>query len=217
MMVALEICVRLHAKTVAGRGRKSICGHEIARKSASKEKHLTANLRRILKREEKMISSMTVRPEKTRPDAQKTDDDWMVAALDVAAKNPQAPFGAVIVDANSATCLAAGVNDSRRDATAHGEMVALQNYFQFHARGTHENLVLYTTAEPCPMCASAAFWSGIKRIVYGVAIPWLVQHGWRQLPPRCADLLAPSVISVETASPEIVSRCEMLFMNAKQA
>ena len=31
-------------------------------------------------------------------------------------------------------------------------------------------LVLYTPAEPCPMCASVILWCGIPRVVYGTSI-----------------------------------------------
>ena len=37
--------------------------------------------------------------------------------------------------------------------------------------------VLYTTAEPCPMCSGAILWSGIPRIVLGTRIETLKGFG----------------------------------------
>jgi tRNA(adenine34) deaminase len=55
------------------------------------------------------------------------------------------------------------------DVTAHAEMQA------FTAASNHlgakylEECTLYVTLEPCVMCAGAAFWTQIGRIVYGAA------------------------------------------------
>ena len=52
-----------------------------------------------------------------------------------------------------------------------------------------KNLVLYTTAEPCPMCQAAVLWSGIQTVVYGPSIRSLQRLGWRQI-----DILAEEVV-----------------------
>jgi tRNA(adenine34) deaminase len=38
-------------------------------------------------------------------------------------------------------------------------------------------LVLYTTAESCPMCQAAILWSGIGTVVFGSSIRFLQQQG----------------------------------------
>jgi tRNA(adenine34) deaminase len=42
-------------------------------------------------------------------------------------------------------------------------------------------LALYTTAEPCPMCATAILWSGIPHLVYGTSIQTLNRMGFPPL------------------------------------
>jgi tRNA(Arg) A34 adenosine deaminase TadA len=52
-----------------------------------------------------------------------------------------------------------------------------------------KKLVLYTTAEPCPMCQGAILWTGIEMVVFGTSIRSLQKMGWRQI-----DISAEEVI-----------------------
>jgi tRNA(Arg) A34 adenosine deaminase TadA len=62
--------------------------------------------------------------------------------------------------------LAEGVNDSRRNPVLHGEIVCINAYVAAHGNVGWEDAVLYTTAEPCPMCMSALIWARIGGVVY---------------------------------------------------
>jgi len=48
--------------------------------------------------------------------------------------------------------------------------------------------VLYTTAEPCPVCQSAVEWAGIPWVVYGSSIPFLQGLGWWQIDIRAGEV-----------------------------
>lgn len=82
------------------------------------------------------------------------------------------PFGAVVVDEESGTLIAAGVNgvERLRSSLAHAEMAALAA--AEHRLGTYslaavpERCVLYTSCEPCAMCLGAILWSGVPRVVF---------------------------------------------------
>lgn len=54
-----------------------------------------------------------------------------------------------------------------RNPLAHAELKALQNAVVNYGPEL-AGCWLYTTQQPCPMCASAAVWSGVTRVVYGV-------------------------------------------------
>ncbi len=114
---------------------------------------------------------------------------YMRRAIELAAHVPDLPFGAVIVDAGSGQIVAEGWNKSSVNPTWHGEIDALNRLAESPKRFDRSPLVLYTTAEPCPMCQGAILWSGIETVVYGTSIPFLQSLGWRQI-----DILAEEVV-----------------------
>ncbi|MBR1421266.1 MAG: tRNA adenosine(34) deaminase TadA [Selenomonadaceae bacterium] len=96
----------------------------------------------------------------------------MRLALDEAMKAyklGEVPIGAVIVDQDG-DLISAGHNlrETKNDATAHAEMIAIQIACQKLNRWRLKDLTLYVTLEPCPMCAGALVASRISRLVYGV-------------------------------------------------
>jgi tRNA(Arg) A34 adenosine deaminase TadA len=125
-------------------------------------------------------------------DARDLDDLGMRAALADARRHPAAPFGAAIVDVASGAIVARGANRSRHDAVLHGEIVALRDAAVREVARPWSGLALYTTAEPCPMCAAAAVWAGVGLVVFGVDIPWLHAAGWEQIDLRAAEVFARS-------------------------
>lgn len=117
------------------------------------------------------------------------DDAWMALAIDAARNAPALPFGAVLVDETAGRVLASGWNRGAGDPTGHGEIDVLQRLARQQADVPWHVLTLYTTAEPCPMCTAALVWAGVRRVVYGVSIPWLAEHGWWQMDLRAEVVL----------------------------
>lgn len=116
-------------------------------------------------------------------------ESYMRRAIDLAANVPNLPFGAVIVDRESGKILAEGWNKSALNPTWHGEIDAINQLARTHSAIDGAGLVLYTTAEPCPMCQGAILWSGIGAVVFGTSIGSLLRYGWRQI-----DIPAEEVI-----------------------
>jgi tRNA(Arg) A34 adenosine deaminase TadA len=116
-------------------------------------------------------------------------DLYMQRAIELAANVPDFPFGALIVNRDNGKVLAEGWNKSSINPTFHGELDAI-NQWVLNSPGINgDKLVLYTTAEPCPMCQGAILWSGIEKVVFGTSIRTLQKMGWRQI-----DILAEEVI-----------------------
>jgi len=98
------------------------------------------------------------------------DEYFMKEAVKEAKKamvRDEVPVGAVIVCNERIIARAHNLPETLSDVTAHAEMqafTAAEN--QLGAKYLNE-CTLYVTIEPCPMCAGAAYWTQISRIVYG--------------------------------------------------
>ncbi|MBI4648630.1 MAG: nucleoside deaminase [Bacteroidia bacterium] len=79
------------------------------------------------------------------------------------------PVGAVIVCKNRIIARAYNLTQTLNDVTAHAEMQAFTSAANFLGGKYLDDCTLYITLEPCVMCAGAAFWTQIPRIVYGAA------------------------------------------------
>ncbi len=80
------------------------------------------------------------------------------------------PFGALLVSAAGEVLMEVenGYMPDR-DMTGHAErLLATQASKQFDPKFL-AGCTLYTSAEPCCMCAGAAYWAGIGRVVYGLS------------------------------------------------
>ena len=99
----------------------------------------------------------------------------MRRALDLAqeaAREGEVPVGAVLLDRDG-VLVAEGRNrvEELHNATAHAEMLVLNDAARDGDDWRLEGHTLVVTLEPCAMCAMAAVWSRIERIVYGAADP----------------------------------------------
>ena len=99
------------------------------------------------------------------------DDYYMDLALAEAKKaydKAEVPIGAVLVDDNGEV-VATGHNmrETWHDATAHAELIAIQEACRKLQRWRLSGLTLYVTIEPCPMCAWAVLQAGIKTVYFG--------------------------------------------------
>ncbi len=136
----------------------------------------------------------------------------MRRAIALTNNSPKLPFGAVIVHRESGEPVAEGWNRSKINPIWHGEIDALNAHFRAGHQIASSELVLYTTAEPCPMCMSAILWSGISMVVFGTSIRFLQKHGWRQM-----GLLAEELVSRSPAwkctiiSGVLEDECNALF------
>src|SRR5271154_1164160 len=100
------------------------------------------------------------------------DEALLRQAFDVARRSRVAgdhPFGYVLADSEGKLIMeqSNGFTSEGGDRTAHAERLLASRAarafdLKFLARCT-----LYTSAEPCAMCAGAIYWAGIGRVVYG--------------------------------------------------
>ena len=81
------------------------------------------------------------------------------------------PFGALVVNERGETVVEARNNAVRPkgDPTQHAETVACGEAARLLPESALGKCTLYTSTEPCAMCAGAIYWTGIGRVVYALA------------------------------------------------
>lgn len=103
-----------------------------------------------------------------RPD----DSRFMRMALEeaeAALAHDDVPIGAVAVRKGEVIASAHNQREARLDPTAHAEIVVLREAAKALGRWRLNDVTLYVTLEPCPMCAGAIVAARIKRLVYAAA------------------------------------------------
>jgi tRNA(Arg) A34 adenosine deaminase TadA len=117
------------------------------------------------------------------------------------------PFGAVLVDADGKVLIEA---ENRympaHDGTAHAERLLASQACTTIAPEILSTATIYSSAEPCAMCAGAIYWAGIGRLVYGLSEQRLrkltgdhPENLTLDLP--CRDVFASGQRSIEVVGP----------------
>jgi len=94
----------------------------------------------------------------------------MEAALDEARKaaaSNEVPVGAVILRNGDVLSTAHNETVTRRDPTAHAELLAIQAALRSAGTDRLEDSTLYVTLEPCAQCAGAIVLAKVGRLVFG--------------------------------------------------
>lgn len=92
-------------------------------------------------------------------------------------KKTGGPFGAVIAQGDQ--IVGQGYNQViyRNDPTWHGEIHAIRDACAKIGSPHLKGYVLYTSAEPCPMCLAAAYWAHIDHIFYAARVEDALAYG----------------------------------------
>jgi len=92
-----------------------------------------------------------------------------VALADQACRLGHRPFAALIVIGGEVRYEAMDQVLALQDPTAHAEIAAIRAFARENSAFELLGATLYTNVEPCPMCAGAIYYAGIKRLVYSVS------------------------------------------------
>lgn len=94
-----------------------------------------------------------------------------LAAAGRAAEKGEVPVGAVVARGDEVLSVAANEREATRDPTAHAELLAIREAAERLGSWRLTGCTLYSTLEPCPMCAGAAHAARISRLVYAATDP----------------------------------------------
>lgn len=120
------------------------------------------------------------------------------------------PFGAVVISADGDLLTEAYCNTTETgDCTGHAETNAVRQLSPRFGREMLARATLYSSAEPCVMCAGAIFWSGIGRVVFGIDAVRLREFRGERAEQRdaelsCRDVFAASPHPIECIGPALI-------------
>lgn len=138
------------------------------------------------------------------------DEKYLRQAIALAKQsraNGRHPFGAIIVSADDRVLAACESRKERGgDATEHSELSAVRLASSAYPKELLAQSTLYSSTEPCAMCAGAIYWGGIGRVVYG--FPELRLHALTGDHPEnptlslpCRELFARGQRRIEVVGP----------------
>ena len=114
------------------------------------------------------------------------------------------PFGALLALDGAVVLTARNTVHTDRDTTAHAETNLVADAIR---RLTPEEIarsVLYTSCEPCAMCAGKAYWAGIRSVVYALPAEELAKLAGGSFLVPCRDLFARAQDRVTVLGPLLV-------------
>jgi tRNA(Arg) A34 adenosine deaminase TadA len=101
------------------------------------------------------------------------------------------------------------------DMTAHAERVLMSRASQTYKPVFLKGCTMYSSAEPCAMCAGAAYWAGVGRVVYGLSETRLrrltgdhPENPTLDLP--CREVFAAGQRKVEVLGPALEDEAEQV-------
>ena len=101
--------------------------------------------------------------------AKKTFMELAMNQAQIAFKKDEVPVGAVIVENGKIIASAYNCNLTKKDPTAHAEILTLRKAAKIKGTSRLDGCDLYVTLEPCAMCAAAIALARIRRVYYAAS------------------------------------------------
>lgn len=100
------------------------------------------------------------------------NEHWIRQAIGLAgaaSDRGDEPFGALLVVDDAPILTARNAVNTQDDPTQHAELRLISKASRQFGSTLISASTLYTSTEPCAMCAGAIYWSGISHVVFGLA------------------------------------------------
>ena len=122
------------------------------------------------------------------------------------------PFGALLVLDGKVVLMAMNSVNTDHDPTGHAETNLVAKAIRQFSPDQIKRAVLYTSCEPCAMCAGTMYWAGIRSVVYGLSsVELAVLAGPYFLVP-CRDLFAHATEKVTIVGPLLLDEARAVHV-----
>ena len=115
--------------------------------------------------------------------------------------NGDHPFGALLVKDGEVVLTAVNTVNTQNDVTHHAELNLVSAASRQFSPAELAEMTLYTSTEPCAMCAAAIYWAGIRHVVFGCSAKALGQIAGGSLVIPCRDVFAHGKAPTEVIGP----------------
>jgi tRNA(adenine34) deaminase len=137
-------------------------------------------------------------------------------AAEGAAREGEVPVGAVVARGGEILAVAANARESTLDPTAHAELLAIRRAAATLGGWRLTGCTLYSTLEPCPMCAGAAHAARIDRLVYAAPDPKAGYAGTLHNTPADDRLNHSIIVDKGLLEPEAAKVLRDFFNNQRK-
>jgi tRNA(adenine34) deaminase len=137
-------------------------------------------------------------------------------AAEGAAREGEVPVGAVVARGGEILAVAANARESTLDPTAHAELLAIRRAAATLGGWRLTGCTLYSTLEPCPMCAGAAHAARIDRLVYAAPDPKAGYAGTLHNTPADDRLNHSIIVDKGLLEPEAAKLLRDFFKNQRK-
>jgi tRNA(adenine34) deaminase len=151
--------------------------------------------------------------------------EFMTAAIEEALKAKESgdhAIGAVIVKDDQIIARSPMRTRRDEDATQHPEMAVIRGASIVLGKRHLFGCVMYTTHEPCPMCATASVWARLDCVVVGARMSDMDEHrsgnteknySWRTVAIPAREIFEKGDPKVEVVEDFMRDECKALFSN----
>ncbi len=138
------------------------------------------------------------------PQVNEEDELFLREAIshsDLAGRKGNRPFGALLVRNHQVIAVAESSQHADHDITYHAELKLISQASRSLERADFAECTLYSSSEPCPMCAGAIYWSGINRLVFGCRQKLIGELENEKFAVPCTDILTRGGRQIDIIGP----------------
>ena len=135
-----------------------------------------------------------------------------IALASEARGNGNHPFGALLVLDGQVVLTALNSVVTDCDPTAHAETNLVAHAINSLSPDQIRRAILYSSCEPCAMCAGKMYWAGIRSVVYALSSQELAELAGPDFLVPCRDLFERAIDPVDVRGPLLTAEARAVHV-----